>query len=112
MFLAYNLIGWNYWISSALNYIIGSVFSYFMNKYFTFTNKEKSVRQVLMFVVNITVCYILAYGLAKPVVAFGMRGYELNVQENVAMLVGMGVFVVLNYFGQRFIVFREDKKDE
>lgn len=29
MFGAYNFLGFSYWISSALNYIIGSIVSYF-----------------------------------------------------------------------------------
>ena len=36
MFFAYNALHLGYWISSALNYIVGSIFSYFANKYFTF----------------------------------------------------------------------------
>ena len=31
----------------------------------------------------------------------------LKVQENGAMLVGMGLFVVLNYTGQRYFAFRK-----
>ena len=36
MFAAYNIFHLNYWISSASNYVIGSILSYFLNKYFTF----------------------------------------------------------------------------
>lgn len=32
MFVAYNMIGFSYWISSALNYILGSILSFFLNK--------------------------------------------------------------------------------
>ena len=41
MFLLYNVGHMNYWVSSAANYIVGSIVSYFLNKYFTFQNKEK-----------------------------------------------------------------------
>ena len=40
MFIAYNAFHLSYWISSAANYVVGSVCSYFLNKYFTFQNKE------------------------------------------------------------------------
>lgn len=33
MFVAYNALHLSYWISSASNYIIGSIVSYFLNKY-------------------------------------------------------------------------------
>ena len=38
MFSLYNLAGCSYWISSAANYILGSILSFFLNKYFTFQN--------------------------------------------------------------------------
>ena len=55
MFIAYNLFGFGYWVSSALNYIVGSIFSYFANKYFTFKSEKKSWNEIVRFVVNIVV---------------------------------------------------------
>ena len=52
MFLMYNLLHASYWISSASNYIIGSIVSYVLNKYFTFQNKEKSWKQLVKFALN------------------------------------------------------------
>ncbi len=109
MFLAYNVFSASYWLSSALNYILGSILSYFLNKYFTFQSKEKSWSQVVKFVLNITVCYFLAYGLAKPLVMRILSGQEIKLVENAAMVVGMVLFVGLNYLGQRFLVFPEKK---
>ncbi|WP_304263417.1 GtrA family protein [Kallipyga massiliensis] len=109
MFLAYNVFSASYWLSSALNYILGSILSYFLNKYFTFQSKEKSWSQVVKFILNITVCYFLAYGLAKPLVMRILSGQEIKLVENVAMVVGMVLFVGLNYLGQRFLVFSEKK---
>ena len=106
MFGFYNLLHAGYWVSSAANYIVGSMVSYLLNKHFTFQNKEKSVRQVLAFVVNISMCYLVAYGVAKPLVLHVLSFSPQHIQENVAMLVGMCLFVVLNYFGQRFLVFK------
>ncbi|HHT40238.1 MAG TPA: GtrA family protein [Actinomyces sp.] len=107
MFLAYNWIGLGYWVSSALNYIIGSIVSFFLNKYFTFQNKERSFKQVVLFVVNITVCYLLAYGMAKPIIYNLLSGVSVQVADNVAMGLGMVLFVILNYAGQRWVVFRK-----
>lgn len=106
MFGFYNLLHAGYWVSSAANYIVGSIVSYLLNKHFTFQNKEKSVKQMVTFVLNITVCYLLAYGLAKPITLQVLSFTTQQIQENVAMLVGMCLFVALNYFGQRFIVFK------
>ena len=113
MFGLYNLAGlhlWGdtgYWISSAANYVVGSI-SFFLNKHFTFRNQEKGAGVVIRFVVNISVCYLLAYGLAKPAVSWALGGMGLSeqLQGNLTMLAGSGLFVLLNYFGQRFFAFR------
>lgn len=110
MFILYNVFSVGYWMSSAANYIIGSIVSYFLNKYFTFQNREKSFKQIILFVINISLCYPIAYGVAKPMVAFILKQYNEQIQGNVSMLVGMGLFVILNYFGQRLVVFRQSEK--
>lgn len=117
MFGLYNLAGlhtWGdagYWISSAANYLVGSVVSFFLNKHFTFRNQEKGAGVVLRFIVNISVCWLLAYGLAQPMMEALLKGLGLSeqLQGNLTMLVGSGLFVVLNYLGQRFFAFRAPK---
>jgi len=74
MFGLYNLASCSYWVSSAANYILTSILSFFLNKYFTFQNKERSWKQVAKFIINIAVCYVLAYGIAKPVVMYILSG--------------------------------------
>lgn len=107
MFFLYNFCSVNYWIASASNYIVGSIVSYFLNKYFTFKSTERSIRQIVKFIINISVCYFIAYGVARPVVATLLPGAREKAGGNIAMLVGMSLFVILNYFGQRFYVFRK-----
>lgn len=107
MFISYNVLHTGYWIASAANYVIGSIVSYFLNKYFTFKNSDKSLKVVVKFVVNISICYLLAYGIAKPVALYLLQGFEKSFCENVAMMIGMCLFVGFNYLGQRFIVFAE-----
>lgn len=109
MFGFYNLLHLSYWISSAANYFFGSILSYFLNKRFTFQNREKGAGTLVRFVLEISVCYLIAYGAARPLVRLLLSGATQQVRDNVAMLVGMGLFVVLNYIGQRFFAFRERK---
>ena len=106
MFLLYNLAHWSYWVSSAANYIVDGIVSFFLNKYFTFGNKKWEWAQVWKFIINVTVCYLLGYGLAKPLALRVLAGQAINVQENVAMLVGMCLYTGLNYLGQRFFAFK------
>lgn len=115
-FLFYNLFGWNVWISSVLGYIIGSVVSYFLNKYFTFKNKEKGWKPIVRFALNIAVCYTLAYVIAVPLVSWictanGLTMFGWTVEKfagNASMVVGACLFVAFNYIGQRFFAFREN----
>ena len=106
MFFCFNILTWSYWVSSALNYIIGSIVSYLLNKRFTFQQKGHNWYTVWKFIVN------LAYGLAKPFVTWILSGVTTNIQGNVALLVGMVLFVGLNYIGQRFWAFSPKKDRE
>ena len=106
-FVLYNIFRWGYWPATAANYIVGSTVSYFLNKRFTFRVQDKSLRTAVLFVLEIACCYFIAYGVAKPLALAALSGYGLNLQENIAMLVGMAIFSGLNYLGQRFIVFRK-----
>ena len=116
----YNVWHWNYWVASGTSYVIGSIFSYFANKKLTFQVEGNSWKAALKFAVNIAVCYLLAYGIAKPLVRSVMRGYFLGaaekigdlihmeayaVEENIAILAGMGLFIIFNFIGQKFFVF-------
>lgn len=106
MFLLYNLAGCSYWLSSAANYIVGGVVSYFLNKYYTFKNTERSWRQVLRFALNVAVCWLFAYGIAKPLALRLLAGFDEKLQTNAAMLAGLCLYTALNYLGQRFFAFR------
>ena len=116
-FLFFNLFGWGEWISSIVGYILGSILSYFLNKYFTFKNKEKGWKPIAKFALNIAVCYGLAYGIAIPLKkwifvenSLTMFGWTVDkFAGNVSMLIGSCLFVAFNYIGQRFFAFKEKK---
>ena len=111
MFLLYNVAHRGYWFSSAMNYVVGSVVSYFLNKNFTFRKRGRSGSAVLRFVVNIAVCYAAAYGAARPLVRALLSGASETLRDNAAMGFGMCIFTALNYFGQRRFVFRADGEE-
>ena len=107
MFIFYNVFHQSYWVSSASNYFFGSICSYILNKHFTFQSHEKGWKPLLRFTLNILVCYLLAYGMAKPLIHWILTGTSVNIQENVSMALGMCLFVVFNYLGQRFFAFKK-----
>ena len=112
MFLFYNMFHFSYWVSSVSNYVFGSILSYVLNRYFTFNSKSQTKKTMGRFVINISICYLIAYGAAKPAAAAILSGFSQSVQENAAMLVGMCLFVALNYIGQRYFVFRSEHPDK
>lgn len=108
MFIFYNCLHLSYWLSSASNYFFGSILSYFLNKYFTFRRTERSAKYIVRFVINISVCYFAAYSVAKPLITQLLASASVTAQENIAMLAGMVIFTVLNYFGQKLFAFKKN----
>lgn len=94
------------------HYVLTSILSFFLNKYFTFRSRERSVGQVVRFAANIAVCYLIAYGAAKPLCLRLLANASVSTRDNVALLAGMVFFTGLNYLGQRFFAFRSPKTEE
>ena len=88
-----------------MNYIIGSIVSFFLNKHFTFKYKGFDLATVVRFIINIVVCYAIAYGVAQPAIKALLSDASTSVQDNIAMAVGAVLFVILNYLGQRYFAF-------
>lgn len=109
MFVFYNVFHFGYWFSSASNYVLASILSYFLNKNYTFRSPARGWRPFFRFAFHISLCYLLAYGIAKPLMNLLLGEASQVVRENIAMLTGMGLFVLFNYLGQRFFVFKDDK---
>ena len=103
------LEGLGYWSSTAIAYVAGAVMSFFLNRRFTFQSRETMGRSAVKFALNVAVCYVLAYSIAQPLGgtvlgAMGLTGIWL---ERLTKLGGMGLYTVLNYFGQRCFAFQK-----
>ena len=112
MAVLYNLIHLNYWLSSGISYFIGSVFSYHANAKLTFNVENKDKWLPWRFAVNIIVCYLAAFSVAQPLVRKVLASQPQVIVDNVAMFLGMCMFIVLNFFGQKLFVFRKTKKHQ
>lgn len=108
MFLLYNIASFGYWGSSVISYILGSILSFVLNKNFTFENSGSVSGTAVKFVINVAVCYFVAFGISKPLVEVLLSNIQLSVsiKEQIAMLFGMVLFTLLNYVGQRFFAFK------
>ena len=108
MVLMFLLEGLGYWPSTAIAYVAGAVLSFFLNRSFTFQSSAAFWPSVVKFAVNVVVCYLIAYSVAQPAVTWVLSRTAISAlwQERVAKVFGMGLYTVINYFGQRFFAFR------
>ena len=100
---------WGAGAAAFVGVVVGRIVSYFLNKYFTFRQQQRSWAEIGRFAVNISVCYALAYGLARPLARWALSSASASLQDNAAMVAGMCAFVGFHYLGQRFFVFPEKK---
>ena len=106
--LMFALEGLGYWPSTAIAYVAGAVMSFFLNNRSTFHSDEVLWKAAVKFAVNVAVCYVAGYGLARLVMGAlsPLNPLPAIWWERLSKLVGMGLYTVLNYFGQRFFAFR------
>lgn len=109
--LMFALEGLGFWLSTAIAYVAGAVMSFFLNRSFTFRSQETMGRSAVKFALNVAVCYLMAYGIAQPVMELLPQPVFVPAiwWERLTKLVGMGLYTVLNYFGQRFFAFQKQK---
>ena len=108
MVLMFLLEGLGYWPSTAIAYVAGAVMSFFLNRKFTFQSEAEMGRSAVKFAINVAVCYVLAYSIAQPLgsMILGAMGVKDVWLERLTKLGGMGLYTILNYFGQRFFAFQ------
>ena len=107
--LMFLLEGLGYWPSTAIAYVAGAVMSFFLNRSFTFQSKAAFWPSAAKFALNVAVCYLVAYSIAQPLAGWvlGRFGVPELWVERLAKLGGMGLYTILNYFGQRFFAFKK-----
>lgn len=118
MFFLFNVCGFSDHTAPLVNYGLGSVIWYLACKCVLFPDQKTTLAQMFRFLVEVVVCYLLAYYLAAPLVSdallrnhavrtiFSFGGTEASMIEgNCEMTIGAIVYAIFNYFGQRYFVF-------
>lgn len=112
MYLLYNLTSLESWVCALINHGLGGIISYLFNRSYVFHAQKRTLRTPVLFALNLAACYVIAYSIALPGIEILMGHWSETMQDNVAMGIGVLIFVILNYFGQRYIVFRGfDRKE-
>jgi putative flippase GtrA len=108
MYLFLDALGLSYWISTFCGNSIGACVSYLLNRKFTFNSDNSVTKSVFRFIIVILACYFISYDLAKNLVVGLLNSnsfFTENVKTDLAVLVGTGLYTILNYFGQKLFVF-------
>ena len=100
----------SYWVPSGVNIVVGSIVSYILNKHFTFQSNTTGKEDIGKFIINILICYVVAYGIAQPIAKLIFKHAGVMILKIISLLSGSILFTIINYFGQRFWVFKEDEK--
>ena len=82
--------------SKKISFIIGGIFSFFLNKRFTFNSKNKSPITPFIFI------NILSFGMNSLSHDFTFKYFS----GNYPFLISTSVSALINYFGQKYIVFK------
>ena len=69
---------------------------------------------MLRFVAVILFCYVISYTFGRNLVEFMLRNSELtwSIKTDIAVFISTGLYTVLNYFFQKFIVFKTTNHEE
>lgn len=110
IFLCLNILNLTYEVSTSVGTVAGAVNSFFMNRSFTFQNEQSIFKTVLPFALVTIICYLIAYNLAKQGVILVLENKNIfspKMIDNIATFVGMCIYTLLNFFGQRLFVFKK-----
>ncbi len=85
--------------SKGISFVLGSLFAYFINKYWTFQKPEKKYTQMLKF----GVLYAFSLGINVLV-----NKITLDITHIIflSFFIATGVTTVLNFIGQKWFVFK------
>ena len=111
IYLLLHLFGLSYWISTFIGNSLGACISYILNRNFTFKNQGSVKKSIPMFIIVILTCYFIAFNLGAKIIDYILNLQDfisLNFKNDLAVLISSGLYTVLNYFGQKLLVFKNE----
>ena len=93
------ILGLERTIAKTLSFICGSIVGFIINKYWTFKSPKFQIKEILKY----TVLYILTALINSQVNKYTLLLFG---NEIFAFLCATGVSTILNFLGQKFLIFR------
>lgn len=104
--MLFRYLGMHYSLSSALATVIGTVHSYFWNKYFTFSQKKKSFWEAVRFAAVYAAVYAVSVGVQHILIdRYGMNKY-------LACFIATCITTLISYFGHTYFTFRQKNRKD
>lgn len=107
-----NVIELNYWGSTFIGISVGAVVSYLLNRSFTFKSKAPLLKSSLQFIAIIFICYLTAYSLGIVLAELIFPAIRLSAYlsyHELSVIFGSIFYTMLNYLGQKWLVFNVKK---
>jgi putative flippase GtrA len=94
--------------SKGMGFVMGTVFSYFVNRFWTFSNKQQLAGSAWRFAMVYTAT--LAVNIVLNGLALNLLG-ELSMAVQLAFLMASGLSATLNFLGMKYFVFKSAAHD-
>ncbi|KAA0547442.1 GtrA family protein [Bacillus sp. BGMRC 2118] len=109
IFLLLNVVHLSYWASSSIGTAIGALFSFLLNRAFTFKSNISFQKGAPRFFLIIIISFYGGYGLGEWLAHHLPMPHILSDQfseKEIAVFIGACIYTISNYLGQKLIVFR------
>lgn len=100
-YMLFIFLGFQYLIANIFSTIIGTINSYFWNKYFTFKSPKKSFSEVVRFCIVYATSFLIGMGSLYILVDI------LHINTYIAGFINLIFTTLISYFGHNFFSFKK-----
>ena len=102
-----------YWSVSAISFIVGIIYSFILNRKYTFKADDIPLSRTLpRFLLNVIICYLIANVAMKTWLDYMFSSvwqvsWPAQYITLIKLLAANMLYIVLNYIGQKFFAFKK-----
>ncbi|MFY4777349.1 GtrA family protein [Metabacillus sp. RGM 3146] len=109
VFLLMTVFHLSYWISTFVGNTVGGAVSFLLNRSFTFDSQTSFKKSIPRFFIVVLICYFVSFSGGEYAAYWFNHLIEythLMAQDVAAVLLGTSLYTLLNFLGQKYLVFR------